>query len=110
LVRVILTWFRHIEHVDISLVYTTKLFLIYTRNLKEGLVTPLAVAIFGDNLLVGHDVDEFGTLALEKLAVLVVIDVVDFVVGHDVIVQKSRGSVDGETPPIGHTKSLRHLV
>jgi hypothetical protein len=74
------------EHVDISLVYTTKLFLIYTRNLEEWLVTPLAVAIFSDNLLVGHDVDEFGTLALEKLTVLVVVDIVDFVVGHDVIV------------------------
>jgi hypothetical protein len=91
-------------------VYTTILFLIYTRNLKKRLVTSLALTIIGDGLFVGHDVDEFATLTLEKLTVFIVIDIVDLIVGHYVIVQESRRCVDGETSPIGHTKSLRHLV
>ena len=81
--------------------------LIDVGHLEKGLVTSVTVPL---PLLLLYLGKERWTLGLKKLAVRVVILESDAILLHHIVVEKLGGRVYGETPTIGHTKSLRHFV
>src|SRR6056300_569035 len=81
--------------------------LVDIRDLEKGLVASLTVFLTLFLLYLGK---KRGTLGLKKLAVRIVVLESDAILLHHIVVEKLGGRVYGETPTIGHTKSLRHFV
>jgi hypothetical protein len=76
---------------------------VHTRQVERGVAH--ATGLF---MILGG-LDQGRALLLEELAESIVVLKLDTVLRHEVIVVKHGRVVDGETPTVSHSKTLRHL-